>query len=87
MNLKRGKDGYRRELERGKDERNDVYFILISTIKEKMLMPNLRKFYNPTPENVMGLKLQPPERYLYTTSLWDGSADIISIQNRVIKTT
>lgn len=50
-------------------------------------MPNLRKFYNPTPENVMGLKLQPPERYLYTTSLWDGSVDIISMQNRVIKTT
>lgn len=29
-------------------------------------MPNLRKFYNLTPENVMGLKLQPPKRYLYT---------------------
>lgn len=54
-------------LEREKEERNDVYFIPISTIKEKMLMPNLRKFYNLTPENVMGLKLQPPKRYLYTT--------------------
>lgn len=46
MNLKRDKNGYMGGEER---KRNDVYFILISTIKEKMLMPNLRKFYNPPP--------------------------------------
>lgn len=51
------------------ERKREMMFIIYSSLnnKKKMLMPNLRKFYNLTPENVMALKLQPPKKYLYTT--------------------